>query len=166
MQREKQKVRRNFRLFFYKFFSMTPNIWQIWLIAALILLIAEMFTPAFFMASLAVGCLFAAVPAAMDLSLPWQLLTFSVGTLVGYFGARPFLLRYASRKEDVRTNVEALSGKNGLVTEASDPDSGYSRVLVEGDDWRAVTEDGSLLSKGERISVIRVEGTLLTVVKL
>jgi membrane protein implicated in regulation of membrane protease activity len=145
---------------------MISETWQIWLIAGLLLLIAEMFTPAFFMASLAVGCFFAVIPAAFDASLPWQLLMFSGGTLVGYFGARPFLLKYASRKEEVRTNVEALLGRKGMVIESSDPVSGFARVLVEGDDWRALAEDGSPLLKGERVEVIRVEGTLLTVVKL
>jgi membrane protein implicated in regulation of membrane protease activity len=40
-----------------------------------------------------------------------------------------------------------------------DPETiGSGRVLVGGDDWKAIAEDGAGIDRGEAVEVIRIEG--------
>src|SRR2546430_848059 len=112
--------------------------WQVWLVAALLLVVAEMLAPGFWLLSVAVGCLAAGV---VSLVVPGPIvpaLSFAAGTLLSLVGIRPFLLRRLHPSGSaIRTNVDALAGKVGIVSERVDPVTGKGRVLVEGEDWRA-----------------------------
>lgn len=142
------------------------EIWHIWVIAAIVFGIIEIFTPSFVALSVALGCLFAALGAGLDMDFKLQLLLFSVGTAIAFFGVRPFMLKYAHRKSNhVRTNIDALCGKTGRVTETIDSAANTGRVVVEGDDWRALTEDNSVIGVGEIIEVLKVDSTRLIVRK-
>lgn len=133
--------------------------WHLWVIVAIILFILEIFTPGFVLASFGIGCLFSALAALFDFGLKMQIVGFIAGTLVAFFGVRPFFTKYCYRSScGVKTNVEALVGKTGRVTEEISQESGSGRVLVGGDDWKAVSMDGGNISKGTAVEVVRVEG--------
>lgn len=140
--------------------------WQVWLVAALLLFVAEMVAPGFWLLSVAVGCLAAGV---VSLVVPGALipaLTFAAGTLLTLVGVRPVLLRLLHRSGgDIRTNVDALAGRVGIVSERIDPATGKGRVLVEGEDWRAASLMDAALEPGTRVMVVRVEGATLYVDK-
>jgi membrane protein implicated in regulation of membrane protease activity len=93
------------------------------------------------------------------------ILAFAAGSVVGLFSVRPALLRYFHRTPGLRTNIEALVGRTGVVTEAIEPSTGRGRVLVEGEDWRGVSLDERALPAGTKVSVIQVDGTQLVVEK-
>lgn len=133
--------------------------WHMWIILSVFLFIAEVFTTGFFLGSFGVGCIFSALAALFGLGLKSQIAGFIVGTLAAFFGARPFFIKYCYKGScAVKTNVDALVGKTGRVTEAVDPATGFGRVLVGGDDWKAVAEDGAVIEKGTPVEVVRVEG--------
>jgi membrane protein implicated in regulation of membrane protease activity len=140
--------------------------WQVWLVAALLLFVAEMAAPGFWLLSVAVGCLAAGL---VSLVLPGVLapaLTFAAGTLLSLVGIRPFLLQRIHRSaSDLKTNVDALVGKVGIVSERIDPATGKGRVLVEGENWRGVSLMDTPLEPGTRIMVVRVDGAMLYVDK-
>ncbi len=143
---------------------MELEIWHIWIIAAIVLFIAEIFTPAFLAACLAIGCIFAGITSAMDFNIKVQLLAFSAGTLLSFFGVRPFILRYGHRKSgDLKTNVHALVGKTGKVTVTIDNSLNQGRVMVEGDDWKAESENNEILTAGEKVEILKVDSTILIV---
>ena len=79
---------------------MNFEIWHIWVIIALIFGILEIFTPSFIAFSIAIGCLFSAVAAGLDTSIKIQLLAFSIGTAIAFFGVRPFMMRFAHKKSN------------------------------------------------------------------
>ena len=107
--------------------------WQVWLVAALLLFVAEMVAPGFWLLSVAVGCLAAGVASLVVPGAFVPALTFAAGTLLSLVGIRPFLLRYLHpRGTEIRTNVDALAGRVGIVSERIDPATGKGRVLVEG----------------------------------
>jgi membrane protein implicated in regulation of membrane protease activity len=139
--------------------------WQLWLVAAVVLFVAEMFAPAgFFLACAAIGALLAAVIASLPFGLTAQVLGFAAGTLLSAMAVRPFLLRHFHlRGGGVRTNVDALIGKIGIVTERIDPITGKGRLLVDGEDWRGASIDGAPVESGTRVTVIQVDGTTLKV---
>jgi len=140
------------------------EIWHIWIILAVLLFILEIITPAFLAASIAVGCVFAGVISSMDFGIKIQLLSFSLGTLLSFFGVRPFILKYGHNKNgDLKTNVDALVGKIGKVTITIDNAQNQGRVIVEGDDWKAETENNEILYAGEKVEILKVNSTILTV---
>ncbi len=140
------------------------EIWHIWIIFAVLLFILEIFTPAFLAASLAIGCIFAGIISSMDFGIKIQLLAFSIGTLVSFIGIRPFILKYGHKKSgDFKTNVDAVIGKIGKVSVTIDNSKNQGRIIVEGDDWKAETENDEILYAGEKVEILKVDSTVLTV---
>lgn len=66
---------------------------------------------------------------------------------------------------ELRTGVDALLGKTGIVTERIEPHTGTGRVKVEGEDWRGASSDGTVIEPGTRVTIIQVDGTTLMVEK-
>ncbi len=150
----------------HKSFIMNLEVWHIWVIIALIFGIIEIFTPSFIAFSIAIGCLFAALGAGLEASFKIQLLLFSAGTAISFFGVRPFMLKFAHKKSnEVKTNVEALVGKTGRVIETVSNPLNTGRAVVEGDDWRVISEDDNPIDTGESIEVLKVDSTRLIVRK-
>jgi membrane protein implicated in regulation of membrane protease activity len=88
-----------------------------------------------------------------------QIAGFIGGTLAAFFGVRPFFTRYCYKASPgVKTNVDALIGKTGRVIEDIDDQLDSGRVLVGGDDWKAVALDGKIIEKNSKVEIIRVEG--------
>jgi len=140
------------------------EVWHLWVIVAVILFMVEVFAPSFLFGSVAVGCFAAGMVSAFDCGIKIQLIAFAVGTLIAFFGIRPFMLKYFHKKSNrVKTNVEALIGKIGRVTEAIDPAKNEGRIVVEGDDWKAETRDGEVVPMGEKVEVLQVDSTILIV---
>lgn len=140
--------------------------WHIWVIVAILLFIGEIFTPAFLLACLGMGCLASALCAAVGWGLKGQLVGFILGTMTSYFGVRPFFQKVMRRSSDkTKTNVEGLIGKVGQVSVTVDHLAPSGRVLVGGDDWRAVHAGEGRLEPGTRVVVRRIEGTTLVVQK-
>jgi len=140
------------------------EIWHIWIIVAIIFFILEIFSPTFLAASIAIGYISAGIFAHFDFGIKIQLIAFSLGTILSFLAVRPFMLRYAHKKnQHIKTNVEALIGKVGKVTIAIDNSKNQGRAMVEGDDWRAETEDDSIINVGEKIEVLKINSTILIV---
>ncbi len=140
--------------------------WLLWLLAAVALLIAEMFTSGFWLACVAVGCAAAGLVGLLPFTgLVSQGITFVAASLLSLAGLRPALNRrfLPSGALALRTGVDALLGRTGYVTERIAPGHRPGRIIVEGEDWRAIALDDSVMEPGTRVSVIQVEGTTLTV---
>lgn len=146
---------------------MKIEIWQIWLIATVLLFIVEIFVPTFFAASLGIGTLVAGVFAYLGFSIEIQLITFSIVTLASIFAVRPFMLKHAHKKNGhVKTNVDALVGKKATVIQTIDNFKNGGRVVVEGDDWKAQTENDEVVVSGKKVEIVKVDSTLLIVKSL
>src|SRR5216684_2743850 len=100
--------------------------WQIWTIIGVLLLVAEMFAPGFWLACVAIGCFVAGLAGLAPVGLTGQVIAFAVSTLASLVGIRPFLRRHFRLEPGtgVRTNVDALLGKTGVVTERIDAGGG------------------------------------------
>jgi len=143
------------------------TVWQIWLLVAAVFVVIEIFTSGFAVACFSVGCVLASVLAACNLSLTWQIVAFAAGTFLAFVFIRPFVMKYIDKKtndNDVRTNMDNIVGKTAVVTERIE-EGGYGRVKIDGDDWKACTDDGSAAETGEKVTVISYESIILTVKK-
>lgn len=141
--------------------------WQLWALAAVLLLVAEMVAQGFWLACVALGAGVAAVAALLPFGLPGELAAFAAGTFLAFVGVRPFLMRHfrLSGGRGIRTNVDALVGKSGVVAERIEPGTGRGRVVVEGENWRGASLTDVALEPGTKIMVVQVDGTTLVVEK-
>lgn len=141
------------------------ELWQIWVIAALLLFILEIFTAGFAVACFSIGALAAAVAAALGATILWQVVIFAIGSLIALVVVRPIVIRLFGKKDHTPTNTDALIGRSGRVSETIDPETGKGRVAIDGDDWKAVSEDGSAIEKGTKVEVVSRESVIITVKK-
>lgn len=142
--------------------------WLIWFLAGIVLIVAEMVTAGFWLACLAVGCVAAGLVGLVPFAgLTLQTVAFAVTSLASMIGLRPVMLRHfqLGPGSEVRTGVDALLGKTGVVLERIDPASRQGRVKVEGEDWRGASVDDTPIEAGARVTVIQVDGTTLVVEK-
>ncbi len=139
--------------------------WQVWLIVAVILAIAEIFTAGFFIIWFAVGAGVAVLVDLIGLPVYVQISVFLLVSLILVLTTRPIIRRFQKEGRDLKTNYEALSGREGWVTEEIKPNGGIGQVRIDGQIWSAVAEDGSAIASGEKVIIVRVEGVKLVVKK-
>ncbi len=140
------------------------ELWHIWIISGIIFFVIEIFTPAFFFASLGVGAFTASICAYFEQSLTFQIVGLSSGTFIVFLGIRPLLSRLHKAGGDLRgIGVEALLGQTGIVLEPIDADAGTGRVKVRGEDWKAASSDSTVIEKGARVTVAYIDGATIFV---
>jgi membrane protein implicated in regulation of membrane protease activity len=136
----------------------------IWLIAAIVLVIFEICSATFGAICFAIGAGFSALAAGLGANLTWQIVVFAVVSLLTFVFLRPFILKFLDRKsKDVKTNADALVGRKGIVSERIDAAQHTGRVAIDGDDWKAVTEDGTVIEKGVEVEIVKLDSIVLTV---
>jgi membrane protein implicated in regulation of membrane protease activity len=137
--------------------------WYWWAGLAILLFIAEMFVPGFFLFCLGVGCIGGSVAAALGLGAGIQLAAFSIFTLISFVTLRPLMRKRMLQSPNVLTNKDALVGQRGRVTQDFEPGLRLGRVAAAGDDWRAETISDRALRVGDLVEIVRVESNTLIV---
>ena len=159
-----QKLLTSYFLLLSSKFYNTMQLYQIWLIAALALIIFEIFSATFGAICFAIGAGFSALAAGLGLNLTWQIVIFAVVSLLTFIFLRPFMMKFLDRKsKDVKTNADALVGRRAVVSERIDASQHTGRVAVDGDDWKAVSLDGSIIEKGAEVEIVKLDSIILTV---
>jgi membrane protein implicated in regulation of membrane protease activity len=142
------------------------HLWQIWTAIAVVCLILELMAGDFFILCFSIGAVFAAITAALGASLYWQLPVFAVFTLICLFWVRPFAQRCLHKGEDTRvSNADALIGRQGRVVETI-RGNGFGRVQIDGDVWKAVTNETTDIPESAVVRVVGRESTIITVERL
>lgn len=140
------------------------EVYQIWLIIAIVLVIVEICTAAFGSICFAIGAGLAALAAALGGGVTWQIIVFAAVSLLTFVFLRPVVIRFLDRKsKDVKTNADALVGRKGIVSERIDAKQHTGRVAIDGDDWKAVSEDGSVIEKGISVEIVKLDSIIVTV---
>lgn len=137
--------------------------WHLWVIAILVFIGLEIVVPAFVMISIAIGCFFAFAGAIFDAPVAVQLVLFSIGTIVGFVGVRPVMVKYAYQKKGVETNASGLLGRIGKVVEEINPKSETGRVAIDGDLWKAVASDNSIIPVSNKVRILKLDSIVVTV---
>jgi len=138
--------------------------WHLWVIAGFILLIVEIFTPAFVMGVFGLGCFITAAFAGYGCSLTLQLIVFGVTCAILAFSIRPLVLKGLCRNTpQYKSNVDALTGQTGCVIEAIHPSTKTGRVKIGGEDWRAITADESDIEAGQKVLIKGIDGNKVIV---
>ncbi len=131
--------------------------WILWLIAAGVLVVAELLTTSLVFAMIAGGATSAAVVAALGGSTPLQVAAFAVVSMVLLLGVRPIARKHLHTPSSIRTGVAALVGAEAEVLQAVTGRDG--RVKLSGEIWSARAYDGqSEYAPGESVRVIEISG--------
>ena len=65
--------------------------------------------------------------------------------------------------EETLTNIDAIIGRIAIVSEEIDPKTNTGRVKLDGDDWKAESEDGNPHESGERVRIVSRDGITVRV---
>ena len=135
--------------------------WIIWVALGIICVIIEIFTPGFLFLSFGIGAILTGLIALIIPSITFQILAFAVITLVVFILSRKFSKKFISSNYE-ETNVKALIGKTGKVTEKI-PANEKGYVKIGGEEWAAVSKDKTEIPKDSRIKVNDIDGNKLIV---
>ena len=142
---------------------LTCNLWLMWTLVCVAALILEVSSGTFYLICFAIGAVGAIVFSLMDAPLWLQVLVFSLVSAISVFCIRPLLLKYLHPvQKERRSNVSALVGRQGKVIETISAEKpGY--VRVDGDEWRAVTADGTAIERGVIVRITAIDSIIVTV---
>jgi membrane protein implicated in regulation of membrane protease activity len=138
--------------------------WVIWVVAAVVLLIAEATTSAFIAIYFGLAAIAAAAVALTGVGVVVQLIAFAALSVGSLTITRPALKRAIGSTQLHRTGVDAMQGKIGVVTRSiGELESGL--VKVGGETWTARSfYDEEPIAEGSRVEVIKIEGVTALVV--
>ena len=141
--------------------------WWHWMVLGLVLAIAELAVPAFFiiwfgLGALGVGCVLLFAPA---LSIAAQLLIWSLLSVIlvvfWFHYLKPITMTSAG------SSTAAVIGEVGLLTSPITPEirgrARFQKPLLGADSWECYAD--TPIASGERIRVIAVEGSFIKVEK-
>ena len=133
--------------------------WVLWLIAAVVLAVAEVVNLSFYLFPFAIGAAGAGLVALAGAGTPIAVVVFAVLTAVSFGIVRPIARRHLRTPPQIRTGTAALVGTTAIVTERIANDEGVGCVRLNGEVWTARTyDDGKVLEPGTRVHVMEIRG--------
>ncbi len=136
----------------------------VWLILGVILVVGEILTPTFFLLWFAIGA-FVASAVSTTFGTLIQLLTFIAVSALLVFLTRP-LAKKIAKSEPRKIHIDEIVGKAATVIETIDNKAGKGLVKIDGDVWRAYSEDESTIEEYSKVQIVKVEGAHVVVRKL
>lgn len=136
--------------------------YALWIGLMVVFIVIEMSTASLVCIWFAVGALAAAVSKIFGISFFAQLVIFVAASALALIVTKP-LVKKIKAKGKTATNADMLIGKNGIVTEGITNDKFAGKVKIAGQEWSAVTADGSEIPKNAKILVKEISGVKLVV---
>ena len=140
--------------------------WHWWMYAAILLFIVEVFTPGFIVACLGLGAVTASIFAYLGYDIDVQFMAFSISTLISLFLIRPLLYKKGEKEDKIKTNTDALIGRTGSVSETIDNKNNKGRVMIDGDQWKAYSQNNEIIELNAQVEVTSINSTIITVKKI
>lgn len=137
------------------------SVWALWLIAACLLLLAEMLTLTFYLLCLSAGAVAACLTSLLWPDNIWlQMGVGSAAALVSTVFSRRWTERLRMKGKGFRDTGTEIEGRQGIVVQ--DIEAGrFGMVKVGGDTWTASAE--TALAAGETVRVVRRSATIIEV---
>jgi membrane protein implicated in regulation of membrane protease activity len=131
--------------------------WVVWMVAAGLAAVGEIFTMGFFLAPVAIAAAMAAAAALLGAGLAVQLVVFTVTMVSSIAFLRPVARSHIQTPARLRTGTAALVGRPATVLDRVDAHGGA--VKLAGEVWsaRAFDEDRAF-EPGDRVEVLKIEG--------
>jgi membrane protein implicated in regulation of membrane protease activity len=134
--------------------------WWIWVLLGFLLLFVEMASTTMHVGFFAAGAFLVGLLVGVGWGAPlWQqLLVFTTFSLIALFFIRPPLMRRLRFNETKA--VDTMVGENATTLSDIDVD-GHGKAEMRGSTWNARNVGSTPLSRGQRVTVERVEGLVL-----
>lgn len=136
-------------------------IWMIWLIAGILCIIIEIFTPGFLFLSFGLAAIITGLFSLLIDNIIIQFIIFSITTFLIFFNLRKFSNKLVSQDYQ-DTNVNALKGKKGFVIKEITK-TAKGLVRIEGEEWSAISKHGEGIEIGKQVIVKDIDGNKLIV---
>ena len=133
------------------------NMEIMWLVLLILFLVAEGATAAVTTIWFAIGAIVAMFAAIFGAEIWLQVVLFAVVSVICLLSLRPVLKKYLEPKK-VKTNIDAIIGKQGVVLEKIDNLAGTGKVKIDGMEWTARSATGETIEKDTVIVVEKIEG--------
>ena len=141
--------------------------WILWLIAAGIFFVAEIFTAGFLIFWLGVAALVSMVISFFIDNVIIQGTVFVILSGILMFLTRPLVDRFITKPDDkVATNAYSIIGKRGIVTKEINEISGTGQIKVGTEVWSAKSYDSSKIEEGSEVEINSIIGVKAVVTKV
>jgi membrane protein implicated in regulation of membrane protease activity len=143
--------------------------WILWAILGVSLIIAEIFTLGFVLFWFGIGALVAALVGLFGFGIGWQFLAFAIVSITLTVLSRKIFANYYSHddRHAIKTGIDSLPGQIGTVSGASKGALQAGEVKVFGSTWTAYPDESEEpLKEGEKVQVVRVQGSSIYVQKV
>ncbi len=141
---------------------MLKIIWIIWFVFAAIFIVGEILTAGFFLLWFGIGAAIAGVLAILGFNAGWQWGAFIVVSGILFAISRRFAERF-TKKQPPGIGADRFIGEVGVVLEEIDNIKNTGRVRIEKEEWRADSATGEIIKEGEKVKVVRMDGTHVVV---
>ena len=136
------------------------HLWEFIVICGIGFVILELFTPSMFFLNFAVAAFVTAVVSLFTTRMLSLVLVFFVLSFLSFIFLRPLLLKKMSKETETGVNDKYI-GKRAKVTEEISADNGAISIYDER--WSARTEDGSVISVGSEVEIVRNDSLIMFV---
>lgn len=135
----------------------------IWIAAAVVLSIGELLTAGFFLLPFAVGAAAAAILAFMGVSVPIQLVTFVVISVIFLAMLQRFARREQESDVPAQAGAERYVGREAIVLEPVHRFDTSGMVKMGTEEWRAKVDSDIEIPQGAVVRIVEVRGTRFVV---
>jgi membrane protein implicated in regulation of membrane protease activity len=142
--------------------SEMPNMMIVWLIAIVVMAVAELATMQLVAIWIAVGGVCALIADTLGCEVWVQFTVFIAVSAVLLVFTRPICRRFLSVKR-VGTNADRLIGTVAVVSQDIDNLAQTGRAEISGVSWMARSAGGEKISAGEKVKIEKIEGVKLIV---
>lgn len=136
-----------------------------WLVAAIVLGVAEAVTLGLVTLWFALGAVLALFAALAGLPFLAQIIVFIVFSGILLYFTRPIAKKYLKLKSE-KTNADRVVGEKGIVIEGIDVTNGKGQVKVMGQIWSARSVDNLDIPVDSKVEVKEISGVKLIVKRL
>ncbi|MEZ3420883.1 MAG: NfeD family protein [Eubacterium sp.] len=136
-------------------------IW-VWIAVTAVAIIVEAISAQLLSIWFALGGIAALLTSFLTDNIAVQVIVFCVVSAVSLAVIFP-LAKKSLKKEHIKTNADRYIGKTAVVTEDISNIDAKGQVKVDNQIWSARSDDGSAISSGKQVNVLRIEGVKLIV---
>ena len=142
------------------------ELWQLWILSGIFLVLIEIFMPTMFFLNLAISCFILAIFSYLGFGLFSQAILFAICSLCLIIFIRPLVLNTnCKQSKKKQTGFESkYLGEDVKILETVDKNNGV--VTIYGERWEAKSlNPEEVINKNEVAKIVGIEGLTLIVSK-
>ena len=138
-------------------------LWQMFAVCGISFLILEIFTPSMFFLNFALSAFITAVLSLYVKNSYLLLILFVVFSFISFLFLRPVIMKRFSKSKETGINSKYIGQ---IVKSETDITANSGVILIYGERWEARSEDGSIISQGSDVKILRNESIIMYVSKI